>query len=805
MAIADKACFHCGEDCSNKNITLESKQFCCFGCRLIYQMLKEHQLDSYYKLGNNPGTAIAQSGDSDKYAYLDIPDAKEELLDFSINGLQRITFVIPAIHCSACIYLLENLPRIHSGIKTSIVDFLKKQASISFYDSELSLRKLVELLFKIGYTPDLSQKKDDRSRKGVTDKKLIFNIGLSGFCFGNIMMLSFPEYLTSNGMFIEDYQTFFGYFNLALAIPVLLFSAKNYFISAIVSLKQNRLSIDVPVVLGIVALFSRSTYEILTNSGAGYMDSFTGLVFFLLVGKWYQGKTFQSISFERDYNSYFPVAVTKMSGSDKEQVMVQSLKKGDFIQVRHNEVIPSDSILKSSEAIIDYSFVSGESNYIKKTKGEKIFAGGRQMGESILLEVHKKVNQSYFTQLWNKDVFDHKKTAIFSKYVDFISRYFTIAVLFIAFATAVYWLQFNFTTSVMTFSSVLIIACPCALALAAPFAFGNMLRIFGRKGFYLKNAMVVEQIADITDIVFDKTGTLTTANAHEIIFEGAPLSDDVLSAIKSLSQHSTHPLSQMLYNYIITDQVSVVKGFEEMKGKGISGWINGKFLLLGSANYTGIPETENKSPASRVYVNYDYKNYGCFQIKNQYRRGLELLFRNLSKDFDLHLLTGDNNNEKHYLDRLFNNDNIYFRQEPEDKLNYVKKLRDKGRRVLMVGDGLNDAGALKMADTGLAIVNDIHSFSPASDAVLDAKLLPELYSYIQLSLKSLKIVKASFILSLIYNSAGLYFAVQGILTPLIAAVLMPLSSVSVVLFVTLSTNYIATNYRVPVNKKIKVI
>lgn len=803
---APQKCFHCGEDCVDDNIVLEEKDFCCEGCLIVYQLLIDNNLDAYYKLEKTPGSTINKDQNYQQYAYLDLKEAKEQLFDFYENGLAKITFAIPKIHCSSCVYLLENLPKLHHGVQSVMVDFIKREASVTFYESTseqsperltISLRKLVELLVRIGYTPDLSQRKNNNSKRIYSNSNLGFKIGLAGFCFGNIMMLSFPEYFSIDEFALKEYEPFFGGLNLLLSLPVLLYCAQDYFISAWGNLKQRMIGIDVPIVLGIIAFFGRSAYEILSQTGAGYMDSFAGLIFFLLVGKWYQSKTYQALSFERDYTSYFPIATTQIEEDKTEkQVLIQNLEEGAIIKIRNQEIIPADSQLLSANASIDYSFVTGESNAISKLEGDKIFAGGRQLGGSILLKITKKVNQSYFTQLWNQRVFEKEKTVVLSKTVDTISRYFTIAILMIAFSTLTYWLLVDSSLAVMAFSSVLIIACPCALALTAPFTFGNTLRLLGREGLYLKNALTVEQLSGITDIIFDKTGTLTTTNATDISFVGTPLSEDLLLMVQSTVQHSTHPLSQMLFAQFDNNKnLLEVNYYKEYEGKGLEATIQGKILRVGSASFVGLETVSKEVLASQVYICYNNQQLGYFNIKKQYRKDLEKVLLNLGIDFNLHLLSGDNDSEKAQLEHLFKGiDNMRFYQAPIDKLNYVKTLQEEGKKVLMVGDGLNDAGALQQAEVGIAISNDVYSFSPASDGILDAKKFEFLDRYIAISKASLKIVKASFKLSLMYNSFGLYFAVQALLTPLIAAVLMPMSSITIISFVTLASTLTVRHY-----------
>jgi Cu+-exporting ATPase len=796
MIACETECYHCGENCDTEDIIVQDKHFCCDGCKMVYQLLSENNLEAYYQLETRPGNAVGSEASKEQYAYLDLPEVQEALLSFREEACAKITIVIPSIHCSSCVYLLEHLPRINTSIGQVLVDFVRREAAITFDERTLSLRALVELLAKIGYTPDLSSNSSSKARP--MNRSLYLKIGLAGFCFGNIMLLSFPEYFILSEDDLLEYKSFFGWLNFLLALPVLLYCAQDYLKSAVASLQQKIIGIDVPISLGIIALFGRSSYEIFTQTGAGYMDSFAGLIFFLLIGKWYQNKTYESLSFERDYTAYFPIATTKISpNGQEEQVLIKDLKVGDVIKIRNQEIIPTDSILKNEKASIDYSFVSGESLAIAKKKEDKLYAGGRQIGAAIHLEVLKEVDQSYFTQLWNQPIFKNEKVAVLSKTVNVISRYFTLSILSIALLSLFYWLWVDASIALLTFSAVLIIACPCALALAAPFAFGNILRLFGQEGLFLKNALAVEQLAEITDVIFDKTGTLTTNEVGNVRFVGEKLSTRQYQQIYALVQNSTHPLSQMLAKYIqqldVVDKAVSLKvaAFKETSGQGIEAQVDDQFIEVGSAKFVGSAAYQMEGLSTAVYVAIDHYCWGYFIIKKEYRENIDQVLNTLNKDFTLHLLSGDNDADRSYLEGFFAvPENLHFQQTPIGKLNYVKALQQEGKKVLMIGDGLNDAGALQQADLGIAVANDVHSFSPASDGILEASKVSHLMHYTKVAQGTLRIVKASFVLSLLYNSVGLFFAVQGLLTPVIAAILMPLSSISIIIFTTILTNLI---------------
>ena len=787
QSLTDTQCFHCGEDCQDDTITFDEKAFCCVGCKTVYEILNVSDLAQYYDLEKAPGTSQRNRTDDDRYAYLEDESIYAKLLDFREGSTAKVTLFIPAIHCSSCIWLLENLSRLHIGVLRSRVQFLKKEVSITFNHDDISIRTLVELLNSLGYTPEISLASTQDEANTKPQKKsssLAIKAGVAGFCFGNAMLLSLPEYLDTNFALEANYKHFFGYINLALALPVFFYAASGYFSSAWKGLRHGHMNLDVPIALGILALFGRSAYEIISQTGAGYVDSLNGLVFFLLIGQWYQSKTYQALSYERDYASYFPVAVTKIIKTQEVTTPLHQLEVGDRILLRNQELIPADAILVQGDANIDYSFVTGESDPVTKTSGDLLYAGGRQLGSTLTVEIHKPVANSYLTQLWNQDVFHKQEVASLSNLANQVSRYFTLAVLLISTATAIYWYFADSSMLINTVTSVLIVACPCALALSIPFTYGHTLRIFGKRGLYLKNANVVEKMAQIDHIIFDKTGTITQAQSKQLPFVGASLSPDEQEMLSSIVRNSTHPLSKAIYQSLpVVSKPRAVDFFQEEVGKGICAQLSGHIWKIGSAAWvTGQPQLNTR--ATRVYVEVDGQIRGYFEFANQYRPGFRQLMQKLRPAYVTHLLSGDQDRERKNLEDCF--DELHFRQSPIDKLHYVQQLEKDGHFPMMIGDGLNDAGALKQSHVGVAVADNVYHFSPACDAILSAEQLPKVDTFLRFSTYSQRIVKTAFLLSFLYNIVGLSFAVSGFLTPLVAAILMPLSSVTVVGFITLT-------------------
>jgi Cu+-exporting ATPase len=786
-------CYHCGESCEQHPIFFDEKEFCCQGCKLVYEILDSNNLGDFYSLETSPGRSQKSVPDAkNRFDYLDDPAVELDLLDFKNELESHLTFYIPQIHCASCIWLLEKLYQINSAIASSRVDFLKKKVQIKFNHSKISLKELVQLLSVLGFEPKISLSDMDRKAKTPVDRKILTKLAVAGFCFGNMMLFSLPEYFAEVDLLEMGFKRLFDYLNVLLSLPIVFYSASDYYKSAWAAVRQRKANMDVPIVLGIFAFFFYSLWEIFAQGNAGYMDSLGGLLFFLLLGKLYQQKTFDTLEFDRDYKAYFPIAVTRLIQDREEVVPLVNLQVGDVVMVRDEELIPADAILLSDQANIDYSFVTGESIPVPKHKGELIYAGGRQKGEAVLLHIQKLPSQSYLTDLWNNDVFEKTDKRLLEPLANRISGVFTWTVMAIAVISFGFWIGRDVSIAFKAFTTVLIVACPCALSMSTPFTLGNTLRIFGKGKFYLKNASVVERLALADTLVFDKTGTLTDPANASIDYVGENLSEETQSIIKAMVERSTHPLSNRINQWLGKIQSSKLESVMEIKGNGIEAVYKKQTIRLGSKNFVGASVDTSAASGNYVFLSVEGVVLGFFHILSGLRDDAVGVVQELSGNFEIHVLSGDQAHEQVALsEQLAGDIRFNFNQSPIDKLNYLKALDGRGQNTVMVGDGLNDAGALQESQVGIAITDRISHFSPASDAILDATSFSKIPSFLSFAKSSRTIIKISFGLSFLYNILGLSLAVQGLLSPVLCAVLMPLSSISVVIFTTLATNYIA--------------
>ena len=765
-------CYHCGDKVVGKPIVYDDKNFCCNGCKTVYSIFTENDLGNFYEL--NQGSGIKPGGSANqKYLPLDVPEIREEFVEFKNDSIYIVTLFLPAIHCSSCIYLLENLQKLEPRIKKSEANFTARTVQLSIAN-ELELSDVATLLDSIGYKPEL-RPKSKLSSGTKYDKKLLLQLGLAAFAFGSVMLWTFPEYLGLDESF-EPFRNFSSYLTLLVSIPVLFYSAWGYIRSAYTGIKTSQLNLDIPIAIGILVLFIKSASSILLQQGPGYMDSFTGFVFFLLIGKWFQSKTYRNMAFDNDPKAYFPLGVHRIN--DKEEiVLIDKLQEGDTIRLFNEEIIPCDVILESEKATINTSFITGEADLVSVKKGERIYAGSKLIGSSVQAEVFKTTDRSKFAGIWNASTKEKSSTSIALNRENKLSKYFLIIVFTIALGGAIAWAFIDSSQIVEIVTAILVVACPCALALSFPFVFGNAMRKFGKSGLYFKNVHEIEKLNSITHIVFDKTGTLTKDKTTGVRFTQT-LTQEQIAATYELTNQSTHPYSKSIATWLksqVKEGIAIFD-YQEIPGKGIQAITEkGISLFLGSASFVGAEESE----VSGSFLRWGDEIVGQFVFETQLRESIIPSLKALQNSHKIALLSGDKPADAVLFEELADFE-MHFELTPGEKRAYIEKLEQNGAKVAFIGDGLNDSEALNSATLGISVADDVFRFTPSCDAIISGDKVNLLPAFFRFGKHANKALIACMIFSLLYNSVGMTFALMGYVTPLFAAILMPLSSISVV-------------------------
>lgn len=783
-------CYHCGDECATDTLAIADKHFCCNGCLNVYQLLNQNELEDYYCLNQAPGQKIKSIPD-EKFAFLDEAGVIQKLLLFRNEHQAQVSFYLPQMYCSSCLWLLEHLSELEKQIISSQVNFNNKTLKVTFQIDHLSLRALAELLARIGYEPVIDIYEDKAEKDKYDSKRSYLKLGITGFCFANIMLIAFPEYLGLDPEAQPGLALFFKIANVLLALPVVLYGAREFFVNAWYSYRQRYLNIDAPIALAVAVTFGRSLYEVFSNTGAGYFDSMSGIVFFMLLGRTLQNRSYTTLRFNRDYKSYFPLAVTRIKETQKTLVKLEAIETNDVLLIHHQEIIPTDCLLSKGTAQIDYSFVTGEDRPETVDKGAVIYAGGRNAGEAIEVLTVKPFNQNSFTQLWNNSVFQKQADDKESR-ITVISKYFSLAVLLVALGTFITWQFIAPATAWKAATAVLIVACPCSLLLTSSFTNGYLLERLAGAGCYFKNARVIEQITKIQHIAFDKTGTLTTANASGIKVDLMRLSREELDTVMNILSQSLHPLSRAITQYHQYHEMpQEAVAMKEIPGAGIEAWHEDKHYKIGSALFVkGIAATDHK--ATHVYIAIDAEIKARYAFEVQLMPGAASLVGQLAGGYELSLLSGDNDASRSFFSEVFGKkSNLKYSMKPGDKLDYIHSLQGGNKKVMMIGDGLNDAGALQQSDVGIAVVKSAFAFSPACDIIMESEKLRYLPQFMNWAKGGKRLITIGFIYSLLFNVVGLGFAVTGNLSPLVAAILMPSSSLGIILIAYLGVRRMA--------------
>lgn len=767
-------CAHCGDSLPELPIVFNEKSFCCSACREVYQVLSENGLQAYYtqqnRSSNRPG--------SGRFAWMDQANSASVVWKYQSAKKNRAQWQLPGMHCGSCIWLLERLPALHPGILSAEANLSSRRLDIWINPSLIKASELAALLSSIGYPPEM-----DTSARTSSDpnRRLILQIGLAGFGLGNIMLLSFPEYLGFESETNPTLYAVFQWLSWVISLPVLFYSGIDYFKTAYSAIKQKHMHIDIPLALGMLVLFVQSTFALLTHNPKGiYLDSLAGLVFFLLLAKWYQGKLFHALRFEKDHTSYLPMSAIKWVNNKELETPVSALNSGDTIRLYPNEILPADATLMHSETEMDYSFVTGESAPVHCPTGSQLFAGGRNCGPSVLCTLTAPSDQSYLVRLWNQGKGRHAHEA-YQRLTDRMSGRFIRIVLLVSLLAAIFWYFADSSRWIEIVASILIIACPCALALSSPFSTGNMARLLARIQFYVREPLVIEQLATCSTFVLDKTGTLTDPSQTQAQWTGPPLNTNQKNILKAMTQQSLHPVARTIQLSLGPTEEIPALTVKEFPGKGLTACFKGRHFRLGKKGWIGEAANSNDLKSAPTLFEEDGQILGGFHLEHGLKPNLDSMGLGLANLGQVHVASGDSSSDKIRLGQALGKDwTLHFDLKPDQKRSLVLSLAQSHGTVCFAGDGLNDGPAMNAALVGIAVTNNINGFFPACDVMMQGQRMDELPMAIQLSRKTQEIVKECFTISLLYNSTGIGIAAAGFMSPVVAAILMPLSSLSVV-------------------------
>ncbi|WP_419782483.1 heavy metal translocating P-type ATPase [Malaciobacter marinus] len=797
-------CDHChleyDEDIMIKD---DSLHFCCKGCQGVYHLLKDDGLDSFYeKLGNKTiAPPLTTDNDVEKF---DTKSFEDNFIKTTDEGFSRIDLIIEGIHCAACVWLNEKVLYDTDGIVEANINFSTNKAKIVWDEDKIKLSEIILKIRSIGYNAYAYDATiaDEKATKSKRD--FFIRMMVAVFATMNIMMLSVAKYTGFFTGISEQVRNYIHLGEFILATPVLFYSGWIFYKGAYYGLKNRILNMDFLVSSGATFSYIYSLYVLFGGKGESYFDSVAMIITFVLVGKYLEviGKKSAVDTLDK-IKSSIPLEAIIIEDNIKKVLPINSVKVGDIVELKAGEKASFDGALESSSASFDESSISGESLPIDKQKGSKIFSGTINCEKVIRYKVLKSYEDSTLNSivtlledsLSSKPKIEHKANEI--------SKGFSVLILSLAILTFVVWYYFgidlgfdyegaeHFEKSFIVAISVIVIACPCALALATPIASLIGISELAKNGLLFKEAKYIETLATADTLVMDKTGTITKG---KLKVKKAKFLDDnthKLNLLYTLLDSSNHPISNSVKEYMKNnfsleskdlfdiksiDGQGVVAKYKNIDGK-VFNILGGNMKLLKTYNIDYKFESKNS-----IYIFVvDSKVIATFELEDEIKEGAKEFISNIKKlGLDVVMLTGDNNATAKNVASNVGIKNYISEVDPIEKAQFIQDLKNKDKNVIMVGDGINDSVALAKSDVSIAMGSSADIALSVSDIVLLDNSLNSLELAFTLSKRTYKFIKQNLFISLVYNAITIPLAMTGYVIPLVAALSMSLSSLIVV-------------------------
>jgi Cu+-exporting ATPase len=755
--------------------------FCCKGCQGVYHLLHQEGLDSFYdKIHNNQ---LSQPVDAkDDVSRFDLDSFEKSYIKTRDDGMSEIHLIIEGIHCSACVWLNEKVLYEKDGIYEASINYTNNKAKIIWDRDKLKLSDIINIIRAIGYNAypydtALEEKFSAKSKRDYFVKMII-----AIFATMNIMMLAIAKYAGFFSGIDDDVKNIIHIGEIFLTTPVLFYSGSIFFKGAYYGLKNRFINMDLLVSTGAILVYIYSIYAMITLSGETYFDSVTMIITFVMVGKYLEELSKKRAVDTLDrIKSKLPTQVMVLRDGKLVSIDVDEVKVGDTIEVRSGDKCVIDGEIISGEGNFDESSLTGESKPIYKKDGDKVISGTINLDGLIRYKAIKSYKDSTILTILNLIENSLSKKPQIEQMANELSKYFSVAILTISIATFLGWYFYvssGFENSFIIAISVIVIACPCALALATPVATLVGLGEASKRGVLFKEAKFIETMAKADVVVFDKTGTLTkgTPTVKEVTI----IDKNYINELYTLVNSSNHPVSQGVKLYLQNSYSSLkeleLKEFKVIEAKGIKASIDGKKLLGGSGRLFDIKDSH-----TTFIFSVDGVIVAKFTLDDEVKDGAKELIEYLnSQNIPQVMLTGDNEEVASNIAKEIGINKYYSHMTPITKAEYIDRLKRDNKRVVMVGDGINDALSLSKSDIAISMGSGADVSIDVSDIILLNNSLKSLIFSFKISIKTFRFIKQNLTISLIYNLITIPLAVLGYVIPLIAALSMSVSSLLVV-------------------------
>lgn len=780
-SLQTKRCSHCDEAVvsavyDDRNDPEHQKIFCCHGCLTVYQIIHAKGLDDYYMIKDQAGTFKRRSPvdiKPSKYLYLDDADFQNEYSYINSDGLRTMEFYLEGIHCLACLWLVERLPFFQPQVLKSKLDLEKSIATVSISASG-AFSNVASEFNQLGYRPHpLKRDQDGHDLKVREERQNLLKIGIAAAGTSNIMLYAVSLYAGASDL----YASVFNALTVVFAIPVLTYSASPFYKTAWSAIKNKNLSIDIPIALALLVGFGMGLKNLFMGINENYFDSLTMLVFLLLLSRYFLRKIQERALAAKDLHYFYQgdTAHRAIKGSlaEFEEIHPKFLEREDIIKVVPGEFIPVDGRIIKGTSSLNTSLLTGESLPRKVSSDDYVYAGTQNLSYEIIVKTLKVKSETRLGEILKGVESGWSAKASVVELTDRISHYFIAAVFFLCIIMFAYFsLQGDFKHALEQSLTLLIVTCPCALALATPLAFTQALSRCADNGIIIKSDAVIQKISELRTLFVDKTGTITYGKMNVVdIKQLKTLKLNLWDVVYSLERSSRHPIAMALTQYALDNGASLVtvEDYIEQPGKGVKAKIGHDYYEI---NRHGL--LCNDEVVATFELSDVVREDSAAALKQIHKQGI-----------NIRLISGDTkaNVEKVAAQVALPSEQAFSQLTPEQKSTIIQQSKSS----MMVGDGANDAIALSHADVGVAVLGAMDISLRAADVFLATPGLAPIAKLVTVSNETMKLIKRNLVISLAYNAISVSAAFMGLITPLTAAIIMPISSLTVLLSTIIGT------------------
>jgi Cu2+-exporting ATPase len=803
-------CYHCGlpatgASACDGDVAGKLRHFCCAGCLAVCRVIHDSGLDGFYARLRSQENTLApppeQPADVEQY---DLEEVQHSFVRVLPDGRKEAHLLVEGIHCAACVWLIEKALAGMDGVVRAEVNLARQRLWLQWDPARIKLSAVIRRLASLGYAAVPFDQEGAEGSMQSYNRRLLFRMGFAGFGAMNIMWISIALYAGSFSGIETEYRQFFHWVGFAIATPVLFYSGGPFLVSAWRGLVLRHFTMDLPIAIGASVTYGYSLWRTLQGSGEVYFDTVVTFIFVILVGRYLEAMARRNASSATlRLMELQPRIATRLTDTGEERVPVRMLAAGDRLLIRPGDKIPADGRILSGDSHVDESMLSGESRPLHKTAGSRVSAGTVN-GEGVLtIEVEQAGTGTVLSRIIHLVEVAQGSKAKVQRLADRIVPWFVAATLLLALATFTFWVRHDFDTAVLAATAVLIITCPCALGMSTPMAVVVAAGAAARQGVLIRNGEALEGLSNIDHVVFDKTGTLTEGRMRvSRIFVGAGVphedsldEDALLRYAGAVERHYSHPLARAIVQEAERRGLGFAQAerMQVLGGMGVGGMVDGVQVWLGNARLMaqqGIALPGEMAALQRqveaemgiaVLLAAGGRLLGVLCLEDQVRAGArELLDMLRGLGIGVTLLTGDTRRAAEHLQQRLGGMRVVAEVLPEDKSREIVALQQQGHRVLRVGDGVNDAPALAQADVSMAMGSGTDVSLECSDVVLMGSELRKVPYAIEIGRQTLRTIRQNLTLSLVYNAILVPVAMAAWVTPVFAAIAMPLSSLLVI-------------------------